>query len=335
MGVDLDDASKVKKLLVDNPVAAWYGSHGTGGTSYFSFADDTFRFLLDVPDQHREDFQQWVREIIDWRLAEYVSRTPSTWDAERVVCKVFQSNGNPILKLPNGCEERDAPWDWTPVEIEGEAHQANFVKIAVNVMRREGSDANVLPDVLRRWFGDDAGQPGTRFQVAFVRGGIEGYYRLEPVNAVDFVPTAQLGQPYKREDIPGLFGLEYKKGLWGPKGVIDQGGHLFLLVTLNVGRTTSSHEYSNRFVSANMFQWQSQSSTSQNSKLGSKYKDHQEQGIPVNLFVRPAAKISGKGAPFYYCGELEFERWEGEKPITIWWSMKESLPKHLHERMGL
>jgi len=212
--------------------------------------------------------------------------------------------------------------------------QVNFVKIAVNVMRQEEGGANVLAEILRGWFGDDAGQPGTRFQVAFIREA-GGHYRLEPLNAADFAPTAQLGQPYKREDIPRLFGLEYKKGLWGPKGVIDKDGHLFLLVTLNVGSTQLSHEYSNRFVSANMFQWQSQNSTSQNSKLGLKYKDHQEQGISVNLFVRPAAKISGKGAPFYYCGELEFERWEGEKPITIWWRLKEALPEHLHERMGI
>ena len=55
----------------------------------------------------------------------------------------------------------------------------------------------------------------------------------------------------------------------------------------------------------------------------------------MRLFVRPTAKLDGKAAPFYYCGELEFERWEGEKPITIWWHMKESLPEHLHERMGI
>ncbi|MDB4698830.1 DEAD/DEAH box helicase, partial [Candidatus Latescibacteria bacterium] len=180
MGVDLDYEPKVRKLLIDNPIAVWCGGRGTGGTAYFSFEENVFRFLVDLPEQHREDFQEWVREILDWRLAEYVSRTPSSWDAERIVCRVFQSNGKPILKLPNGCEERDEPWDWTSVGIEGQAYQANFVKIAVNVLRREGRDVNALPDVLREWFGEDAGQPGTRFQVAFVRE--EGRYRLEPLD---------------------------------------------------------------------------------------------------------------------------------------------------------
>jgi hypothetical protein len=32
-------------------------------------------------------------------------------------------------------------------------------------MRRE--TVNVLPEVLRRWFGENAGRPGTAFRVAF------------------------------------------------------------------------------------------------------------------------------------------------------------------------
>ena len=30
--------------------------------------------------------------------------------------------------------------------------------------------------------------------------------------------------------------------------------------------------------------------------------------------------------PFTYCGDLEFVTWEGEKPITVWWRMKEAVP---------
>jgi hypothetical protein len=36
---------------------------------------------------------------------------------------------------------------------------------ALNVVRRKGSDANELPGILRRWFGPNAGLPGTDFQV--------------------------------------------------------------------------------------------------------------------------------------------------------------------------
>ena len=126
------------------------------------------------------------REIIDWRLAEYVNRSPKNWNAERIVCRILQSNNRPILKLPNGCEEREEPWDWTPVEIEGQQYQANFVKIAINVLRREGEEPNVLVEILQKWFGADAGQPGTRFQVAFIRKE-KGLYRLEPCRTTQSV----------------------------------------------------------------------------------------------------------------------------------------------------
>ena len=53
------------------------------------------------------------------------------------------------------------------VRVEGIDHEANFVKIAVNVIRRDDSDENVLPDLLGEWFGPEAGQPGRGEQVVF------------------------------------------------------------------------------------------------------------------------------------------------------------------------
>ncbi len=52
-------------------------------------------------------------------------------------------------------------------------------KVAVNVLRHPGNPRNELQDVLRRWFGPDAGLPGTNFQVAFrpTRAG----WTLEPL----------------------------------------------------------------------------------------------------------------------------------------------------------
>jgi hypothetical protein len=33
-------------------------------------------------------------------------------------------------------------------------------------------------------------------------------------------------------------------------------------------------------------------------------------------------RANSTAAPFFYCGELVFERWEGERPITVWWRLK-------------
>lgn len=61
-------------------------------------------------------------------------------------------------------------------------HTGNFVKIALNVARRQGQLRNVLPDVLWSWFGPDAGQPGTAHFVERPSAGtgICGPPRLRP-----------------------------------------------------------------------------------------------------------------------------------------------------------
>jgi hypothetical protein len=50
-------------------------------------------------------------------------------------------------------------------------------------------------------------------------------------------------------------------------------------------------------------------------------RHHRERGITVHLFVRQRAKVAGRVQPFVYCGEVEFEGWEGEKPITVRWKL--------------
>jgi len=60
------------------------------------------------------------------------------------------------------------------------------------------------------------------------------------------------------------------------------------------------------------------------------------KGLTVHLFVRPKSKEAGsKAAPFYYCGELEFDRWKDEKPITVWWKLGEAVPEAYWEVLGV
>lgn len=74
VSVPLDDAAKVKQLLVTNPIQAWIGAKGTGGEAYFSSSDEIFRTTFDVQPHLREPFVDMVREIIVWRLGQYLGR---------------------------------------------------------------------------------------------------------------------------------------------------------------------------------------------------------------------------------------------------------------------
>jgi hypothetical protein len=86
------------------------------------------------------------------------------------------SGGRPILTLPDRRSTTGIPSGWTDVLIDGTLHEANFGKAFVNVVRRRSSDLNVLPDILRGWFGPDAGLPGTKFEVCFDQ--TENGYRM-------------------------------------------------------------------------------------------------------------------------------------------------------------
>ena len=77
-----------------------------------------------------------------------------------------QASGKPILFLPSEPERSDLPEGWTDVLVDGTGYSANFVKVAINVVRKEQDEENQLPRILRQWFGPDAGAPGTRHPVA-------------------------------------------------------------------------------------------------------------------------------------------------------------------------
>ena len=55
----------------------------------------------------------------------------------------------------------------------------------------------------------------------------------------------------------------------------------------------------------------------------------------MHLFVRPTAKVGGKTQPFVYCGELEFERWEGDRPITVWWRLATPVSTNLRSELRI
>jgi hypothetical protein len=71
----------------------------------------------------------------------------------------------------------------TPFTADGVVYTGNFAKIALNVAHRAGQPGNVLANLLRSWFGTDAGQPGTMQYVELVPG--EPHWQLRPVSPVD------------------------------------------------------------------------------------------------------------------------------------------------------
>jgi superfamily II DNA or RNA helicase/diadenosine tetraphosphate (Ap4A) HIT family hydrolase len=150
-----------------NPVRAW--SSGAG-KAWFQVDGD--RFVSRLPDcaGDEETLVEMTRELVEYRLAQYVARPREAATGEPFECVVLSNQRDPILKLPPRAKRPDVPDAETDVRLpDGSLWRFRFMKEFCNVARPVGRASNELPDLLRRWFGPAAGRPGTRFRVRFSR----------------------------------------------------------------------------------------------------------------------------------------------------------------------
>jgi superfamily II DNA or RNA helicase/diadenosine tetraphosphate (Ap4A) HIT family hydrolase len=320
--VDLADTTSLQTLLIDNPIEAFTQAKGMGGVAYFKF--DGRRFEFSFENQDPDAFAGLMREIIDWRLAQYLSRGQFT----DVICSVSRNaGGSPMLFLPSSSSGAGLPKGLLEIVVDGRIMEAVIVKIAVNVVRVSEGSVNELPDILRGWFGEEAGMPGRGERVRFHKEAntivMEPFGRhLKPRLGV------KLWERYSREKIPQEFGLTFNQAIWNVGFVVSQ-PHVFLLVTLAKDDMNPEHNYTEHFLSDAEFSWQSQNRTSQRSKHGQMIKNHHAMGIHVHLFIRPTKRTGGSPTPFFYCGEVDFVSWEGDTPITVRWRLREPVPPSL------
>lgn len=332
VSVPLDDKLALRALIEQNPIQAWVTGDGTGGKPYFEYDDNTLRFIPTVADDVRTAFQELVREQIDWRMAEYLRRSQDTIAPFALDCKVAQTDSRPSLVIPNRETEAEVPIGWTPIEIGGSLREANFEMSVIKVVRALGSEENQLPAILEEWFGPDVGRPGTDFRVLLERR--EGRWHATPRIGVNRRATLQVGQSYRREDVASVLGTKVAGQTW-QSGVVPVGNRRLLFVTLNKKEMDKRYGYKDKFMSRDLFQWQSQNRTAQSSSDGRKIRDPQGQRIEFHLFARKEGKERGITMPFFYCGLLEFVEWEGEKPITVRWRLKQPLTDSLFEHLRL
>ena len=112
---------------------------------------------------------------------------------------------------------------------------------------------------------------------------------------------------------------------WLPEKKLD-----VFFVTLNkadkdYSPTTMYNDYS---ISDELFHWQSQSTTAENSPTGQRYIHHKEQGSRVLLFVREfkADRITGGAEAYTYLGTANYVKHDGEKPMNITWRLDAPIP---------
>jgi superfamily II DNA or RNA helicase/diadenosine tetraphosphate (Ap4A) HIT family hydrolase/HKD family nuclease len=330
LSADIGDEKTLRRLLVESPIRAFVDGRATGDVSFFRFEGGNLSSTFDTGDA--ATFRDLLREILDWRLAQYLSRKSLGDEANAdIVCRVARTGEHPVLLLPSAATTLHLEQGPTPVRIDEETYEASIAKIAIHIIRRPGAEMNLLPEILHRWFGEEAGLPGRGERVRLKRD-VSGF-ALEPLR----IPTAQglhLWERYSRNAIAPAFGLTFSQAIWNA-GFVVQDPEVFLLVTLAKDDMNAEHRYVDHFVSDHEFAWQSQNRTTRASKHGQLLSNHHTQGKRIHLFVRSTKKTGSKPTPFVYCGEVDFVSWEGDAPISIRWKLREAVPAMLRGVLGV
>ena len=172
------DAETWREYWLNWPLAAWVGRLRGSTSGWFRIDGRRFAPAFQVSADVGDTFDAMVEELVDYRLARYLFSKASPLE-EAFRLKVIQAHGRPILML-NRDHNRELPEGETPFVADGVVYTGNFAKIALNVAHRGEQPGNVLADLLRSWFGADAGQPGTVRFVELVPG--EPHWHMRPAS---------------------------------------------------------------------------------------------------------------------------------------------------------
>jgi SOS-response transcriptional repressor LexA len=151
------------------PIDRWLDEQN--GQRWFTLSGDGFGLAIDCPEELRPHLEAMTEELVEGRLARYIQskRLQDNFVSSLAFTgKVSHAGGRPILFMPDQTQQPRRPVGPTEVQLpDGSLWVFKFVKVACNVAMPAGNDKNQLSDLLRQWFGKDAGLPGTDFRVRF------------------------------------------------------------------------------------------------------------------------------------------------------------------------
>lgn len=160
------------------------------------------------------------------------------------------------------------------------------------------------------------------------------YYKYDRIDFIDepvdvaFECPLDVHCSYTRDQI--LVALDFMKPNTLREGVkyLEDKKTDLLFVTLNkadkeYSPTTMYDDYS---INETLFHWQSQSTTTPQSKTGQRYMNHNRQGSNVMIFVREYKNGKLGASPYTFLGLADFISSEGEKPMNIVWKLRKPIP---------
>lgn len=221
------------------PIDRWLDVQN--GERWFQMQGDAFRLTIDCPPELQSALESMTEELVEWRLAAYSKshRLTSAPDSGNTFeAKVSHAGGRAILFLPEETKVPGRPVGLVNVRLEDDSEwEFKFVKVACNVAKPIGGSSNELSTLLRNWFGDKAGVPGTDFKVVFTFK--QGQWHVRPLDvklatsSVTVEPIGESSEPTieyaiakraeYRTHVP-VYDLVAAAGGWGEEGSPQQIG---------------------------------------------------------------------------------------------------------------
>lgn len=227
------------------PIDRWLDEQN--GKRWFELAGDALRLAVDCQADLKGAFESMTEELVDWRLAAYskshrlTDRTESDLSFE---ARVSHAGGRAMLFLPDQKTLPERPVGLVNVRLPNNSEwEFKFVKIACNVAKPIGSgETNELISLLRSWFGENAGLPGTDFKVLFELKGENWSIRPldvmpqslasdeQPMEVVTLRPVIEESiskEAEYRTHVP-VYDLVASAGGWGEDGVPEAIGWMMV-----------------------------------------------------------------------------------------------------------
>ncbi|CAN5246112.1 hypothetical protein BH18ACT12_BH18ACT12_20580 [soil metagenome] len=150
-----------------------------------------------------------------------------------------------------------------------------------------------------------------------------------PLDEVGRVPL-HVHARYSRDEALAAFGIQNPGAVReGVKWIEPEQADVFFVTLRKTERHYSpTTMYQDRAITPLLFQWESQSTTSEASPTGQRYVGHRERGSSVHLFIRETKEADGDmGAPAYlYAGPASYVSHTGDRPLRIVWRLRYELP---------
>lgn len=159
----------------------------------------------------------------------------------------------------------------------------------------------------------------------------------EPL-ALPFVCPLELHADYSRDEALAALGVwtlasqrEVREGVLYIENL--PADVFFITLDKTEGDYSPSTMYEDYAISEDLFHWQSQSTTSVDSRTGQRYINHRDRGSHVLVLVRESKRQNGLACPYTFLGPASYVSHQGSRPMSIVWRLHHRLPARLLRRV--